>query len=424
MTIVAFLLAFIGYFLFLNGKHVAFLTILVVLTFDFFGAFGANDYSADAMVIMIVLIIGSQLLSGKHPLSVKGDSIGRIILILLLWIIIRYVFSIFLNEETPIYGLKVIRHDLFLLSYFVLRQIRIERYSSFFKILIIVTIVVGFVGLVNSIINGFDGFVYERKTIITLTLPLLFALVTKDLSPRFRVPLIVLFVVFIAMTLARGIFLATCLSIAFYYIFVKRISLGTVLLIVPAALAVIFLFSNMESSKSEGGSESITQELADARNLGSYDSFSGGSFVLRFAMVWERGDYLLNHPQDLLFGVGAIHEDSNNNKFMFGIGSYKTIDEVRSKQMIDTEDVAFLSHWMRYGIVYLIIFLWFLVLSFKRVWKLKANLYMMPLFMLLISMCISVVSVDFFSRANRFIIALMMLSMTYQYLQIQKKRLK
>ena len=162
MTLVAFLLALIGYFLFFNGKHVAFLSILVVLTFDFFGVFGANDYSADAMVIMIVLILGTQLLSGKHPLSVKGDHVGKLILIILLWIIFRYVISIFLNEETPIYGLKVIRYDFFLISYFVLRQLRIESFSTVITYLITITVIIGLYGLFSSIIEGFAGYVYER----------------------------------------------------------------------------------------------------------------------------------------------------------------------------------------------------------------------------------------------------------------------
>ncbi len=422
MTIIAFILAIIGCLQFLSGKHVGFLIILVLLAFDFFGIFGTNDYSTDAMVIMNLFILGKQVITGKHPFTIKRDPVGKSILLLLLWVIIRYVASTLLQEETAMYGLKVLRNDFFIVSYFVLRQINFESYSKFFKVLIPITIVLGFVGLIYSIINGFDGFVYERKTIIALSMPLLFALVTKDILPRFHVLLIALFVVFIAMTLARGIFLATCVSIAFYYLFVKKVSVSVILLVIPVVVVLLFLFSSMENSKSEGGSESITQELSEAKDLGSYDSFQGGSFLLRFALTWERGDYLINHPNALIFGVGTIHEDSPNNNFTFGIGSYKTTDDFRSKQMIDTEDVALITHWLRYGSVYLILFFWFLKVSFKKAWQLRDFKYMLPLLMLLISMCISMVSVDFFSRANRFIIALIMLSMTYQHSSISTHR--
>lgn len=424
MIIIAFIFAIIGFLLFTRGKHLGFLIILVVLAFDFFGLLGMNGNSSnDALVVMVILILLTQLLAGQHPFSTKEDPIGRLIILLLLWFVIRYIISVLLKEETALYGLKVLKNDLFLLSYFVLRQIRVERYTTLFKTLIPVTIVIGIVGLVTSILHGFDGFVYERKTLIALTMPLLFSITTKDLKIPGRIIIITLFLLFIAMTLARGIFLATCASLVLYFYVIKKVSVGKFLLILPLAILFYFIYSNMEESKTDttGGSDAF-KELAEAREMESFDSFEGGSFLLRFAMTWERGDYLFDHPKALLFGVGTIHEDSPNNRFSFGIGSFKTMDEIRSRQMIDTDDVAFLAHWMRYGTVYLILFFVFLFVCYKTLWKLRQYKYMVPLLMLLTSMCISVITVDFFSRAYRFIIALMMLSMTYQYIIDAKAR--
>lgn len=415
MAILALLLALVGVVFFLKGWYVGFLVIYTLLTFDFFETLGVNDYSTDAMVIMVLIILGIETLLGKHPIRLHNDPIAKVIILLLTWYIIRYIGSVILHEETALYGLKVIRHDFFLLSYFVFRQIRIDNFTRYFKFLIPVVIIIGFIGLVSSFIDGFDGNVFQRKTIITLAIPLLFALLTKNLTSHFQIAIIALLFIFIAITLARGIFIAVCVSIAFYYLFIKKISAKYYILLVPLIALFFVVYSSMESSKTESGAGSVSEELAEVRDLSSYESFSGGSFILRFAMFWERGDYMINHPKELIFGAGTIHEDSPNNKFTFGIGSFKTIDDIRSKQMIDTDDVAILAHWIRYGSIYLILFIYFLKVCFKRSWNFRENRYMAPLVMLLITMCFSMLSVDSFSRANRFCIALMLLSMIFQY---------
>lgn len=416
MIIIYLLFAIIGVLYYVARKNVPFLVIVALLVFNFFGIFGANDYGIDSMNIMVAIVLFLDILKKKWPFRIKNDPIAKAICIIVGWIVMRYILTIVWGEESVLYGLKVIRHDFFLIGYFVFRQISIKDYTVFFKLLIPVVLLIGTIALLVFVLNGLgeDG-IFQRKTIMTLVAPLLFMIITKELCVSFRGGLIVALLIFLGITMARGFFVASSISIAFYCLVMAKHKMKNFMIMLPFVIMFYIGYSFIERTKSDAGYESAGSEITDAMDMSSYQQFQGGSFLLRFGMVWERGDYLFQHPFSLIMGVGAIHEDSPKNDFMFMIGSDKIVDEMHNRQMIDTDDVAILSHWLRYGSIYLVIFFYFIYISFKCAWHLRDKRYMKTLVMLLITMCLSMISVDNFSRTYRFIMALMLLSMTYQH---------
>jgi len=120
------------------------------------------------------------------------------------------------------------------------------------------------------------------------------------------------------------------------------------------------------------GGNSVVEDINKAFKLGSYEEYlaSGkGTFSFRIALALERLEYLSAERSRFLFGIGTIHEDTKSNKLRFKLGSYKAGSEAPIKQMIDTDDIAFVTHLVRYGFLYMILFSIFLCNVLLRFYK-------------------------------------------------------
>ena len=101
----------------------------------------------------------------------------------------------------------------------------------------------------------------------------------------------------------------------------------------------------------------------------------GGSSIFRMAMLIERIDYLVKNPQYLLFGVGAIHEDSPNcyNRFDFTLGT-RNEGRMFGKCLIESGDITWVPVSLRYGLAGVAIHLTILIIIAKLARKRKDTL--------------------------------------------------
>ena len=108
---------------------------------------------------------------------------------------------------------------------------------------------------------------------------------------------------------------------------------------------------------------------------GNYDTLSHAStFMFRIALCAERVDYILKHPDNLIMGVGAMHEESKNNKFTFMVGTnYKASDGSNYKGQLQTGDTSWGPIIIRYGLCGVIITLGTLIYSICVFFKNKKN---------------------------------------------------
>lgn len=417
---VLLLLALLGVNLFLTKKYVPFLLVATFIVFNGFGLLGPSTErtNLDAYTFMSFAILGIQVLGNsirKNKCEEK-KKVGGAIILLLVYISLRTLISVLIGEETALYSLKVVRTDFFWLSFFLFMQIDNVSMQKYLQKLYIIFSVVGVIYVISFlswIRTTGDEEMINLNAIITMSAPLLLLMLFEESTKKYKLLYIVLFSVFLLASFSRGVLLAFGVAIGYYYIIIqkKKHALLSLFLILPL---FYLLFSIVDRNKASNVSNMSTmEEIQYASSLDSYQDFQFGSFGLRIAMIWERADYLIEQPGELWWGIGSIHEDSPNNKFSFMVGSYKTIDNNRSRQMIDTDDVAILSHWFRYGTIWLILFVYFLVVSFKECKKHRKRPYVIVAELTLIIACIASFSNDFFSELHFMFLPLLLLSRIY-----------
>lgn len=428
MAVFSILFAILAIAFFLNGKYVYFLFSSLLLVYNAFGVLGeeSNYLGIDLMIVSTIIILFLQGIKGKNVFDVRKDKVGKLILLLLLYEAIRSLLSLLLDEESLSYSLKVYRKDLIFLFYFLFRQVPFADYAKFLKVSLPFLIVFG-VFFIDSVFTHFltKYLFFYRSAMMGIALPVITSLLWDVKKVKFRIIFILFWIIVIFATEARGYFIATIISISFYYIFVNQ-KQKLILPMVAFVIVAFMAFKYMDTNKQTGSNaNSLTEELATARNLSSYRDFSEGSFALRVALIFERADYLFKHPAKLLFGVGAIHEDSPKNKFMFYIGSHKTdADDFKVKQMIDTEDVAFVSHWFRYGCIYLVLIFAFIISLIKRCVRYRYIQLMPATLVTVVAVVVSAVSCDFFSNCHRFFMIIMLIGVSYNCLDTYLKQSK
>jgi len=99
------------------------------------------------------------------------------------------------------------------------------------------------------------------------------------------------------------------------------------------------------------------------------DDFLKSTFTFRIAIMYERNQYLWDHPENLMLGIGLIPEDSPQvNKYDFKIG---LLDEVKETTIqIDCGDISYPSMILRLGYlgtaIYLTLLIYLTVFFYKN----------------------------------------------------------
>lgn len=422
LTYIAFSLSAV-YFFYVR-KYSEFIVLFFAVLSENWGLLPASkiilNYDHVNLMAVGTLLIAS--FRNKYLFSTKKDIVGRLILILVGYFFLVCILSPLRGVESLYYSMMVFRFDLFYLLYFVFKEIPPEGFRNSIPQLLKWTIFSGilyflqFVGIsLYQTIESF-GSEYSRFANIPMLAKFMFFYLFLTRS-RMKCQLlwVSFFFAMIVLSQNRGMLMGVAACIVILILFKRRIVQAKVVfvtVVVTAMLSGVIMYRLSDKGSTGGG---IKEEIENVKYLvkhndySSYDSnsvYTEGTLFFRVAMILERVDYLAQNPVDLILGAGAYHERSESVKRLpFALKS--NAGEYRAK--VETDDVALLSHFFRCGLLYILIYLFFLYKAFRFAWK-NENLWSQVCAVMLFSFIVNAISGEVFFRSRTFAIVLLLLA--------------
>jgi len=357
----------IGIYCYVHGRKDYFVISLYLIFSSFVGFIPSNQIHSPDWGM--ALAFGAMLLANirkETPTIVKEDTLGLLIFSMVGYIFVRAIFSIILIEDTSKDILLTIRPVFFWLTYFAFRDISLYDLKKSLKIILPLMILQNcfiFLQLFGLSIFNYSPASFGDKLGVANNSDILFFLLlqTNFRNWKFKKIIIVL-MLFLMFCSSRFHFILWLL----FFIHYKTISLvkihKKVLLIIAGIIIPFTLFCayKLEIHKILGGryveiENDITNFSSISRQSSIYDDYlqSGNSstFLFRLNLAKEKWIYLVQHPAYLFFGVGPIYDDPNNkyNRFNFYLGTVRS--DKRGFHQIETVDIAYVTHFFRYGLI-------------------------------------------------------------------------
>lgn len=367
--------AAIGMFLYNKRQKGWFVVILYMVMTSFFGYLPVGNVGKDISVLMIACTL---ILTPKCD-YLNCDSIKKWIIILLSYYGIRCLCSILLGEEEAVRALKLVRLEYGLIAYFALKRIPLNELKKALNILLYFTVPLCIIQIIHvlsgqadytSSIAGRDYMSIRMGLIPNTAIPFFAYLFLKQRRSTKDWFFLAIIASSVVLGNVRGLFLSLIITTI---VFIIR--QGNFKYLFWGVLIIPIMWSKFnDNSQKEDTMTELSATLANLRGSGISDAdVPEGNLEFRIILVMERCAYLSEDISRLLFGIGAIEERSPNNKLSFVIGS-GNLDEngIYYRQQIETTDVAFITNTLRYGFIYLIIFVSFIVAIYKTGFRYKS----------------------------------------------------
>ena len=157
-------------------------------------------------------------------------------------------------------------------------------------------------------------------------------------------------------------------------------------IILVALLAFPFVNSLLSSRSENEHSTNLSSTLLYLKSKDYYGLSGENTFMFRIALIAERADYLINHPNLMMQGVGAMHEDTAQKKFDFFVGT-GGINSSNRKYVaqLDSIDVVWGPLLIRYGFIGLVLHVFIVMWMVFEFYKKRLNPVMMLGFLTYIS---------------------------------------
>lgn len=367
-NIIAFILLLWGCKSWNNGKKsnyivVAFLFLTNLLGITFL------ESSIKFYDFFTLLMIYPLLTQGG--LSVKGDPIAKVILLLEGYFLLNFIFTVSFGIEELGYAFKFYRMQLYLMIYFVLRKINYSEFKDAVKPIVLLNALwallfllqifgVSLLAEVGEIDLGNLSEVRFRNIPADLIF-FSYLILLIDLKRTYKIIALLSIAFILALSQHRGMML--CCVLAFPIMLFVRGRFGNIAKSIVALSIIGSMFAPMIMSRFSGVNQqtgmSMTDEIKKGLtfNVEYSDTQDGATFLFRSYLISERVEYMAKNATTLLFGCGSMHEDSpaTDRRFNFSLGTMKMFEGGIVHQKITSSDVAFLSLFMRYGVVLLIL---------------------------------------------------------------------
>lgn len=382
MSYIYILIALFSFFLYLDKRYLSFLLCYIALMTDLFmlDTIGSAIRGSDLCLCINLALFPFASFRRKKE---KNDDkpISKCVNIFVVFILFEFAYTIFIGADSAFNALKVIRIPLMFLVYYLFSIIPLIVYQRFLKIMLWITIIQGvlfllqFVGI-NLIAGNFeeDNFTFSYAlNVPTLIYFYLLFVLESEYTKKIKYLLFIFFLVILLLTFVRAKIISILLCITIYVLRRGLKKTITIILLVLLVSPIAIMILDVKSTASKSGmstKEEIALILSGPDNVKEQVKY-GGTSVFRMGMLIERFDYLMQNPQYMLFGVGAIHEDSPKcyNRFNFQLGTQNE-DRYYGRCMIESGDITWVPIILRYGIVgvvmHLSIILVIAIFSFKR----------------------------------------------------------
>lgn len=376
------------------------------------------------LLICIVLLL-HEYIHDKNLFNSKRDPIGKIIKILICYYFLCAILSSIRGKESLPYSLILVRFDLFYLSYFIFKKIPLINILTALKKILYLNIFGGilyylqFIGLTGILLgsdsnDGISNGITRYSNAPFLSLPLFLYLITTQEKIKHKLLLIIFYCGLFLLPMSRGVLIATVAVCSIYFFIRKKIKIKYAIFLFFIFLLFKPIISYRFSSEGSTGTGTL-QEIKNAANyflekdFTNYNSLAiindEGTFAFRILLVAERLNYLIQSPTSLILGEGTIHESSNSVKrYNFNIGTVINDDGTLHMQQIDTNDISFISHIFRYGLIYLVLYSIFLYLSLRKLNRGNDELFIVAMLFLSIKIVQSLGSDGFSTFSGMFLI--------------------
>lgn len=354
---------------------------LVIYIFFITNAFLINIFKQDivkpedfALILVVLLSIGG-FSRNRNFFSIKNDFIAKLLIIWMTFYFLEFCITVITNAETFSFSLKVVRKEFLLLSYFIFRRLKYQSLIKSMQAVFIITFIVNVFYIIQfftsypilssemDFSSGIGNYSRMRSVPAFTSTFLLYCLISKKRF-KLKIPFILISIIVLSMSMNRTPIFSLGFVVVIFFALkrdIKKIIITSIIGILLFPIISLFI-----SARSEGNSSSLN-DIYSAISIKSANDYSSdlGTFAFRIAMLIEKTEYLINNPQNLLTGVGSLHEDSKiRKKFNFQITPYKAdkSGEYSVAQEIDTGDIMWTPIIFRYG---LIGFLLYIILIYK-----------------------------------------------------------
>lgn len=377
MEVVSFLVNIIalfwGVYCYANNKKGSFLFVLFLGMTSFLKLLPVSFVSpTDFSLVLCFAALVVNFVKEKKVQSLKGDGLGKAILLYLGYIAIRSLFAVYLGEESPMHIFLVVRSLLFWLTYFLFKDISVEDFNRGWKKIYPCVVVVCVLSLLQYGGFSFSGYLAtpfgsRLRLPVGADLLLLWALCAKNKNLLLRTSLVCLILLYFVLGVGRfhiilSIFFSSIILLSKIKIAKKGVTVFLGIVLVSLTIFAIIKTDALNGVGRFGEIQNDIQTISDISQTnaekGSYlESGNSATMTFRLVLAKERWVYLLRNSQYLLPGVGPIYDDPKNpyNKFNFYLGTAR-VDRSGIHQ-IDCVDIAFVTCLFRYGVIGLTIFL-------------------------------------------------------------------
>lgn len=376
----------------------------------------------DFFLILLVVPIVKLVVNRQSLLLSKNDRVGKIILVIEGFFLLSFVITVLLGIEEFSFAFKTYRNVWFLFIYFILIRIRHDDFKKAMELLFKISIILGIVFLLQivgiELLSGgteFDvssGTVSRMRNIPMMSVWAILVVILAKMKINRKIILLIMWTGILVLSQHRGVMLSIIIALPFVMIMngeTKKIIKISVVFSVVVCLFMPLLIDRFSLKNSDSGL-SMIEEIKKGLNfskISSNDIENGQTFIFRSFLVKERCEYMWDRPINFLLGCGMMHEDSpsTQRRFKFTVGT-KKIDSngyYSIQQQISTSDVAFLSWFMRYGFLMLVLLGWLYSEMIRR-YRHNNNLYGTIGFILLTYCLIRCMSGDEFTSFMYFLL--------------------
>ena len=330
--------------------------------------------TSDFLIVATIIILGSEYAKNPKFFRLKGDGIGRALIIFISFTILVMIGTIVVGSDTPNFAFRCGRWSITYLLYFYVRTFTFKDLNRFLDLMLVGCVISGIAFYLQPLgIDLLQGRVDEAMSRDEQTryantpefanLFFMQYLVKQNISKGKKVFMLCFFGFMFVLSMWRGAIIMIAVMSAVYLLYngskKSIIYLAVSAGVYFAVIAPMFEYRDNQS----GGEMSTFEEIklvlsrpADILNI--YETEGGGNYMFRVAMFAERIIYILNNPKYIPFGVGTIHEDSPNQKHIFALGTQNENNQY-GKEMLHSVDVELVTIICLYGFIGLVLYILF-----------------------------------------------------------------
>ena len=319
----------------------------------------------------------------------KNDKFGRFLFLFLFLHILQFIRTVVMGYETFGYAFQDARQIFLYAMYFPLKEFEKEDFPKAFKIIIWIEVALGvnfvlqYAGIYilgdPSDIQYDHGMVRYRNIPAWFLFFLIFMIISGEKIQHSKIVLL-LFVSMLILPMSRMRIVLVCGVLAYYFLYMQK-NIGRIMKICIFSILIGFVLSPYLLSRFQSSYEevSFTEDIQFAFSTSDYTAYNrddGGTFAFRLAMLEERFDYLVRHPEYLITGVGFIHELSPKCYTRFNFMLATRVDSYEhGRDQIHSSDINWVRILMQFGLVGVVLYIVFMFVVCKQLYINRQDVY-------------------------------------------------